>query len=110
MAYVPLDVSRTLSGTDEQCRTFHSIAAFRARERGSSLDTLYYYWDALRGGHQLAPRTDEFHPEHVFGHKVSWMACSVDVHATDPRNFVICDHPGGVLLPVHGGLRGKRVI
>ena len=88
-------------GDDEQCRSLYSLNDLAENEDGSILDTLFYFWDSVRGG-KAAPTVAEFNIETVFGAAFGQKVFTIDTQYENPENFLSLKHPNGSRGPVIG--------
>ena len=104
-----LDISRGRDGADETCRLLLSLDRFADREAGTTLDTLYYYWDALRGDGRTMPLAKDFRPGHVFGPGFMNWVHAVETAVDDPANFVMRDHGNNGAVPYTVRMADRRI-
>lgn len=105
----PIEIIRDSAGVDETCRRNYSLNDFAEIEAGTHLDTLFYYWDALRGGGPGVPHVDEFRPDLVFGPEMNRWVCGVDTRFMDPENFVIRKRDQAGIIPHAIRMSNRRI-
>lgn len=60
MIFRPIDVVQDKRWGDEQVRSRYSIETFRKRKSDSVMDTVYYYWEAIGQGGNVASKISNF--------------------------------------------------
>jgi len=105
----PLDTLHENDGQDDQSRFLISLNDFAERESGTLLDTIFYYWDALRGDGRELPNVRHFDLRDIFGEASQDSMSAVITKATDPENFVLVNHGTSQLGPFGADLEGKRL-
>ena len=105
----PLDRLHENDGFDDQSRFLLSLNDFAERESSTLLDTIFYYWDALRGGSDKVPNVRHFELRNVFGQNTPDPLSAVVTDTANPRNFVLVNHGTSQLGPFGADLEGKRL-
>ena len=95
----PLDRLHENDGFDDQSRFLLSLNDFAERESSTLLDTIFYYWDALRGGSDKVPNVRHFELRNVFGQNTPDALSAVVTDTANPRNFVLVNHGTSQLGP-----------
>ena len=109
MKYDPLDVSRGSDGSDETCRLLFSLNTFAEREAGSHLDTLLFFWEAMRGDGRQLPLARDFRPELVFAPTIATWVHGVETATENPANYVMRDHDNGGRVPYTIRMADRRL-
>lgn len=107
--HAPKYISHQFSGPDEQSRYAYDLNAFPQRESGTLLDTMFYFWNALRGNGASVPLSSQYEPRIIFGEQLPDLLSFVDARADNPENFVMIDHPKSSLDPFGSQLSGKTL-
>ena len=105
--HAPKYISHQFSGPDEQSRYAYDLNAFPQRESGTLLDTMFYFWNALRGNGASVPLSSQYEPRIIFSEQLPELLSFVDARADNPENFVMIDHPKSSLDPFGSQLSGK---
>ena len=105
----PLDICRGRDGADETCRLLYSLNSFAERESGSPLDTLLFFWEAMRGDGRRLPLVKDFRPDMVFGPNITNWVHAVDTRVDDPANFVMRDHDNNGVVPYTVRMADRRL-
>lgn len=87
----------------------YSIKAFESIEAGRPIDTLYYYWDALRKGRGAAPQLSDFRPFEIFPDSILKHLSWIDTNDENPENYRLWNHHGGRMEQILGSLEGQYV-
>lgn len=82
---------------------------FVEEEDGTFLDTMLYFWEAMREPHQLLPKVSNFRPREVFDPRDLERCHAVDVRPVEPPNFVMREHPGGSVSERYGDISDKPI-
>ena len=69
------------------------------------LDTMFYFWNALRGNGASVPLSSQYEPRIIFGEQLPDLLSFVDARADNPENFVMIDHPKSSLDPLSTPVR-----
>lgn len=95
----PIEIERGWDEKDIQVRSLFGIDALSARETGTALDILHYYWSSLQLDTNGLPTIADFRFEEIIpdfeSRDIGW----IDTTAETPGEFVILHHPAS---PVSG--------
>ena len=105
----PLEVKRLIDGADEQRRSHFPMNDFAEDEYGTSMDTLFFYWQSMRMPHSLIPMISSFRPREIFSEADMERYHGVDVRPVEPPNFVMREHPGGKVADRYGNISDRPI-
>ena len=104
-----LEVKRLIDGADEQRHSHFPMNDFAEGEYGTFMDNLFYYWQSMLMPHSLVPMVSSFWPREIFSEADMERYHGVDVRPVEAPNFVMREHPGGIVADRNGNISDRPI-
>lgn len=110
MSFEPLEKIYSRDGMDEQCRLQYSLNSFAELEANSIPETVFYYWQALKGDGRELPHVEQFQPKAIFGPNICYFIRAMETASVNPDYFVVRDHYAHKTTPFSDGMLDRRLV
>ncbi len=95
--HIPLETVTETVGLDEQIRSLYSLEAIADREKGSVIEQLYGYWEALPPGWHGLPNIRDCQPKFVLPPHLADQICCLDTSSDNPLNYLVREHAASTI-------------